>query len=348
MAYSEYEKEMAELYARSLGIKQQFKGIVCPRSFKKPCRLCDLCLEVLFNRQIPKEAPLRKKASSLNAKMHYFSNIIFIADPITVIVFEYGDKIFKQLLAMQMDETNPIWQNFWHPMTGRNLLIRREQGASRDQVDYYVNPKDQSKLSHPEILAELKKEKYNLSNIATLVEAGEVKPLFQSKLDKLVEIRVLPSWLGPENAKKFFQKVDYHFNISEEDFKATQAGEINPVRIGYEETSKQQPTTHSITESTPRVEEVKPIVRKEEPKSEWDAYMNPIAAAPVANVKETSVPMADDDELPPCYGDYDPSDKDCTTKCKDELGWMEGCIAFQKAEAEKIKQKRMLAKRLTR
>lgn len=345
---NEYEREMLELYKKSLGEKQDFHGIVCPGTYKKPCRLCELCKEVLFDRNIPKEAPLRKRASSLNAKQHYFSNVVFLADPSQIVVLEYGDKIFKQLLAMQMNPDQGF-MDFWHPISGRWLIIERIQGATKEQVDYYVKPKDPSKLGDMSVLSKM----YDLSRITDLITEG-VKPIYQSKLDKTSIVRILPSWLGPDFAMKFFQKVDYHYNISEEDFRACLAGEINPVRISGVEGQPEPPRK----EVKPVGEAWKPIgteppmppvlqQRQAPPKTEaekmeemWGKDVKP-PTTPAPVVRESSPPM-DDDELPPCYGDYDPSAPDCTPKECPE--WSDGCRGYRE---EKL-IKRRTAKRLTR
>jgi hypothetical protein len=359
---NEYEKEMYDLYKKSLGEKQEFHGIVCPASQKKPCRLCDLCKEILFNRGIPKEAPLRKRASSLNAKQHYFSNVLFLADPSQIVVFEYGDKIFKQLLAMQMNPEQGF-QDFWHPISGRWLIIERIQGATKEQVDYYVKPKDPSKLVDMSVLSRM----YPLSQITEIVKDGKVKPLYQSKLDKIAIIRILPSWLGPEYALKFFQKVDYHYNISEEDFAACQAGEINPVRIDGGATAPVQEKEWKPIGTEPPIQKGWGVVEEPRgkptpPKTENEKLEEIWTKTPVGGVSgkqdkteskpvektfsdgrtEQEMPMMADDDLPPCYGDFDPSATDCTTKaCPD---WSEGCKAYRE---EKL-AKRRIAKRLSR
>lgn len=327
-----YEKEMMDLYKKSLGEKTEFHGIVCPAVKKQPCRLCELCKEVLFNRSIPKEAPLRKRASSLNAKQHYFSNTLFLADPTEIVVLEYGDKIFKQLLAMQMN-ADQGFKDFWHPIAGRWMILERIQGATREQVDYYVKPKDPTKLVDMSVLSKM----YDLGKIVDLVKENKVKSIYQSKLEKTSIIRILPSWLGPEFAMKFFEKVDYHYNISEEDFKACQAGEINPVRVdggttgseiagGWKPAGTEPPMTKGwgdipIQDSVPYKGEPKPDV--------WAQ-------------QEKTVQEPDTDELPACYGDFDSTDPDCSPKeCSD---WADGCKAYRQ---EKL-IKRQAAKRLSR
>lgn len=345
---NEYEKEMLDLYRRSQGEKQDFHGIVCPSSYKKPCRLCDLCKDVLFNRSIPKEAPLRKRASSLNAKQHYFSNVLFLADPTKVVVFEYGEKIFKQLLAMQMNPSQGF-VDFWHPIGGRWLIIERIQGATREQVDYYVKPKDPSKLGDMSVLSNM----YDLSTIAEQIAVDKVKPVYQSKLEKTTILRILPSWLGPEFALKFFQKVDYHYNISEEDFKSCLAGEINPVRIDGGEQAQKTIDITPYKESTASwtVPEQKETQSTKKEVNEWEKMWGesnkttPLPKPVRQEIKEPAVKeetVESDDELPPCYGDYDPSEADCTTKsCPD---WSDGCRQYRE---EKL-AKRRAVKRLSR
>uniref|UniRef100_A0A6M3IUY1 Uncharacterized protein n=1 Tax=viral metagenome TaxID=1070528 RepID=A0A6M3IUY1_9ZZZZ len=340
---NEYEKEMMDLYKKSLGEKQDFHGIVCPGSQKKPCRLCDLCKEILFDRSIPKEAPLRKRASSLNAKQHYFSNVVFLADPSTVIVFEYGDKIFKQLLAMQMN-ADQGFKDFWHPIVGRWMIIERIQGATKEQVDYYVKPKDPTKLTDMSILSRM----YNLSTITDLTKDGKVKPIYQSKLEKTSIMRILPSWLGPDYGLKFFEKIEYHYNISEEDFRACQAGEINPVRIGGVESvtkTEWKPIGTEPKWEVPPKQEVQPVPVRTVSKEEalWGVSGGEPVAAPITTLGKTeeSVPL-DDDELPACYGEFDTTDPDCSVqKCAE---WSEGCKQYRD---EKL-AKRRAAKRLSR
>ena len=342
-----YEREMMELYKKSLGEKTEFHGIVCPATKKQPCRLCDLCKEVLFNRSIPKEAPLRKRASSLNAKQHYFSNILFLTDPTQIVVFEYGDKIFKQLLAMQMN-ADQGFKDFWHPIAGRWLIVERIQGATKEQVDYYVKPKDPTRLGDMSVLSKM----FDLGQIVDLVKDNKVKSIYQSKLEKTSIIRILPSWLGPEYAMKFFEKVDYHYNISEEDFKACQAGEINPVRIdGGIEPKRENPVDVDMVRSaakaggwaamgseppwTPTKQDVPPTPVQEETK--WEKEWTRPVAEPKPSIADDG-----DDNLPACYGDFDSTDPDCTSKaCPD---WADGCRAYRE---EKL-AKRRSAKRLSR
>lgn len=345
-----YEKEMMELYKKSLGEKTEFHGIICPGTKKKPCRLCDLCKEVLFNKSIPKDAPLRKRASSLNAKQHYFSNILYLADPSQVAVLEYGDKIFKQLLAMQMNPEQGF-QDFWHPIAGRWLIIERIQGATKEQVDYYVKPKDPTKLNDMSVLSQM----YDLSRITDLIKENKVKVVYQSKLEKTVIIRILPSWLGPEFALKFFEKVDYHYNISEEDFAACLAGEINPVRIdggdqgvirdmGVGEKMVLDTAAHGGWGTiTPPEQSTQPAPVREV--SKWEKeYALPAKEDKAAKEDDSSEKstLDDLDDLPACYGDFNPTDPDCTTKaCPD---WADGCRAYRE---EKL-AKRRAAKRLSK
>jgi hypothetical protein len=336
----DYLKEMADLYKKSLGEKQDYSGIVCPTTFKKPCRLCELCKEILFDKQnYPKEHPIRAKASSMNAKQHYYSNVLFLANPTEIVVFEYGDKVFKQLLALQMDETQP-WQNFWHPAEGRWLVVERIQGATREQVDYYVKPRDVTKLPDMGVLAKLAEDKYNLTNIVDNVKAGTVKPVYQSKLDKLTTLRVLPSWLGPDYAFKFFEKVDFHYNISEDDFRATLAGEINPIRS-------------TVTTQKPAVTQVN-VDKPSANSSSWGDYATPKkeekkpepAVLPVTNAEtgklEEEQTGFDDDEFPVCYGDFDPKETSCSPKkCPD---WLEGCKKYTQEKMDKRRTARRLNK----
>ncbi len=335
-----------ELYKKSLGEKTEFHGIVCPGTKKQPCRLCDLCKEVLFNRSIPKEAPLRKRASSLNAKQHYFSNILFLADPTQVVVFEYGDKIFKQLLAMQMN-ADQGFKDFWHPIGGRWMIVERIQGATKEQVDYYVKPKDPTRLGDMAVLSKM----YDLGQIVDLVKENKVKSIYQSKLEKTSIIRILPSWLGPDYAMKFFEKVDYHYNISEEDFKACQAGEINPVKVdGGATTSEatkewkpigtEPPMQKGWGDSLASKLDAQPAPVKE--LSPWEKEKAAYEKKPVEEEKMVAQELADEDDLPACYGDFDSTDPDCTPKaCSD---WSDGCKAYRE---EKL-AKRRSAKRLSR
>ncbi len=325
---NEYEKEMMDLYKRSLGERQEFKGIVCPSIYKKPCRLCELCKEVLFNRAIPKGDPRRERASSLNSKFRYYSNVMFMTDTTEVVILEYGDKIFKQLLAMQMDEVNNTWKDFFNPIVGRNLVIERIQGSTKQNVDYIVRTKDPSQIVNPAILTKLTEPIYNLTNIIELIAAGQVKPLYQSKMESKVEVRFLPSWLGPKYAFKFFQKVNYHYNISEEEFKSCQAGEINPVRLV--ETISERPV-EKVTAVAPIIPTTSAVTSN--PLQDWGLVEEKPVTKPVAEVKDP------DDDLPACYGEYDETETDCIQSCAD---WSKGCKEYR----DKLIEKRRLAKKL--
>ena len=337
---AKYEEEMKTLYLKSIGEgKDLFKGIVCPRTLGEPCKLCELCKEILFNRSIPKGDPLRVRASSLNAKFRYYSNVIFLANPREVVIFEYGEKIFRQLIAGQM---NPVseWKDFMHPVSGRNLFITKIQGATREQVDYYVEPRLQAtKLPDPSVLEALGKDKHNLSNIIQLLSNDTVKPIYQSKLDKKTEVRLLPSWLGPEKYVKFYEKVDYHFNISKEEFEATQKGLLNPVK-GL---TLQKPAVEKITAGNPVPKDIGSLSSwgivseatsmKEEDDQELELEQMGVLTSQIG------LP----EELPPpaCHGEYDETNDECKIECAKD-GWADTC----KLKYEKELARRRIAKRL--
>jgi len=346
MKYDEdpYMREMQELYKRQVDRESTYsRGVVCPSTYdtpgeaKHPCKLCDLCKEILFDRSMSREDPIRKRASAFNQKQRYYSNIVFISNPGEIVVLEYGKKLFDQLLAGQMGDSE--WKNFMHPTEGRNLFITKIQGMTREQVDYKVDPKFTPSPLSPETMKLIKASKLvNLSDIMALIDSSKVKPVYQSKIfgntpsggAPKVEIRILPSWLGPQTTK-FFQLVYYH-QISSEDFKMVQAGKFNPILM-----------TQSVVE-----EKLKAVIKEtvsdnspwssigEEPDYDVQAAPPPISKGLI----ETEGELEEEEKL--CFGNYDDTDPKCT-KCIED-GWGEGCkIAYQAKLA-----KRRAARRLAR
>jgi hypothetical protein len=293
---ADYEREMLDLYKRTTDEKgQSFEGQVCPSTDGHPCRLDDLCKEVLWNKDIVPSDPIRKRASDLNRKERYYSNIYFVANPNEVVLLEYGVKLFNQLIAFQMDPQSEV-KNFFDAKTGRNLLVGKTQGATKRDVEYKVTPRiNTSQVSHPELLKRL----YDLSNVTALIKSGKVKPLYQSKLEKSTEIRVLPSWLGPQSSI-FFTMVKYHYNISAEDFALCQAGKINPVANPYGVAQVEQKPyevigTAGLNNRGPQTSSTSTAIEAEISQLEQDIPP-----------QEEALP-----ELPICFGMYDGENVKC-------------------------------------
>lgn len=346
---NDYEREMLDLYKKSLKNDQEnFKGIVCPTTYgeDKECPLCEMCKEVLWDKTIAKEDPLRERASNMNRKKRFYSNIYFASNPTEVVVFEYGDKIFNQLLAGQMDELSE-WKNFFDPKNGCNLLISKTQGATKKQVDYYVEARrNSSPIIDPSVLSKM----FNLDTILELMDTGKVKPFYQSKFQAGVktEIRILPSWLGP-GVPKFFSSVIYHY-VNQDEFTQAMARKFNPVKkIPLKPPTEMRTTvtvmpTPSDTGTMTWPDTTRQGTQKqEEPKKKS-----------VDDILAKWGLLADDDgakkeeqkcttEKPACWGDYDEDSPECTTECRTE-GWSESCAA----ESDRRKELRRAARKLQR
>jgi hypothetical protein len=348
-----YEDEMKRLYNRSQGIKEDFKGIVCPAYHKQPCRLCSLCKEILFDKST-KDTPIRAKASSLNESLKFYSNIIFMTNPSEIVVFEYGKSIFDQLIAGQMDALSE-WKNFMHPQFGKNLFITKIAGSTSSRPTYHVEARAQmSPIPDPQVLHHLINDpRYNLTNVVANMEAGKIKTFYQSKLaTQRTEVRFLPSWLGPQTSK-FFEKVGYHYNIPQEDFEAVQRGEYDPLRElrqtnwkipgsptpPYE--IKSTPDGWGTVVSPPLVTAPPPPV---DPFAAWNTPKDAPARAPVA--PESTIGTSPTEEPPVCFGEYEDNDPDCTVICKDD-GWLDSCKAAY-AEKKAMQARREAAKRVMR
>jgi hypothetical protein len=270
----------------------------------------------LINRDTPKNDPKKEKARNVNSKRKYYSNIIILSQPSEVLVLEYGDKIFNQLIAGQMDDLSE-WKNFMHPAQGRNLYITKvKMGPEKKEVDYKVEPRmATSALPDPTVLTRL----YDVNNIVALIEAGTVKPTTQSKFDfQKTEVRFLPSG-DRTKPLLFFKQVYWHFNVSKEQFDAIQAGKYNPVTDVY--TASAPPTTSSGTSTYKPPVDVK-VTSAEELMKEWG-----LSGADVAGAGDTV--ESEDFEVEPevepiCFGNYDDSNKTCLDKCSKE-GWGDAC-----------------------
>lgn len=294
---ADYEREMLELYNKSVNKSTPSFGVLCPSTHGKACRLDDLCKEILWDKSIPKDAPIRQKASDLNRKERYYSNVIFMSNPTEVVVLEYGVKLFNQLIALQMDALSEF-KYFFDAKKGRNLFIKKTQGAQKRDVDYKVTPRVAiSALPDPSVLKKLN----DLSNIHALVKAGKVKPVYQSKLEKDTEIRILPSWLGLEYTK-FFEKLFYHYNISEDDFNLCQSGKTNPIKNPY--ALGEVKTGVELPSQTP-MEQADVIEGYAEELS--DAAIDKMVEA----VEEADQMTEGTEECPICFGMYDTNNIKC-------------------------------------
>lgn len=342
-----YEEKMKDHYKRTLrmgGGDGGFSQIICPSTYDKPCRLCTSCYEILKDRS-NQGTKLREKAYSLNQKHRYYSNVIFPGvNPSQVAVLEYGDKIFGKLIGFQMDP-NSDYKDWTHPVEGRNIFIKKIPGATKDKTSYDVIPRaNRSKLMDMNVLGKL----YQLDEVLSLIKSGDIKPVYQSKLEMGdTETRVLPSWLGP-GSNVFYFPVNFHYGVTEEEFNAIQAGDLNTfVTI----IPSEKPTVE-LTGFPPV-----PVITTEriiEP-SGWESLLNQakesttilktgkdnIIYQEVSEEKEKEASL-----YPGCYGQYDPSEEECKSICVEE-GWAKSCQTLT-AELIAKKSKRTIAKRLSK
>jgi len=309
---NKYNDEMMKLYKKSFGSgKAEFAGIPCPGT---GCKVCSSVQEVFFNKSIPKGDPLRERARSIMAKDRYYSNVYLVSNPLDLIVFEYTDKyIGSTLVSWQMDPTSEL-KDFFHPKNGRNIFITKvPTGPDPKQVEYRTEPRiNSTPIIDPKVLTKL----VNLDNLIELVTLGDVKPFYQSKLQNSVktELRILPSWLGPEYPF-FFKRIAYHFNISPEEFKATQEGKLNPIK---NVTSEVQLSTVFQQQTT----------SKEEDLGKW-GFKEEVVASTV------TAPSLEDDR-PACFGEFDDTNSECKEDC---ATWADSCaVEYQ----EKLKKRKAM------
>jgi len=338
-----YLEEMKKFYETTLKNSNQKgdgKGILCPNQFstqkEKPCKLCEICKEILINRDTPRNDPLKEKARVVNAKKKYYSNILMLSNPSEVIVLEYGEKIFNQLIAGQMDDLSE-WKNFMHPAQGRNLYITKVKvGTEKWEVDYKVEPRMSiSALPDPSVLTRL----YDITNIVALIESGKVSPVYQSKFDfSKTEVRFLPSG-DRTKPLLFFKQVAWHYKITKEEFEAVQKGNYNPVTGLY--TSVTPETARAVRNTTPISNITKPVT-SEDLLAEWgvdESTENTSIDLPETEDKF----QVEEDVEPMCYGQYDKDNKTCIGTCTND-GWAESC---KKIYAEKLAL-RARAKRISK
>lgn len=329
----DYEHQMLELYQKSAGTKEDgmISGLICPTYYKEKCGLCTMCMEILFDRS-NEGTPIQEKARDVNMKKTYYSNIIFPANPNDIVVFAYGDKIFKRLLRMQMDPQSD-YKFFFHPEQGRNMFVDKIPGATKRQTQYDVEARpNTSKLPDRSILVQLGSPEHQLHNIIQLMKEGKVKSFPQSKLPNgKTEIRVLPSWLGPDSIA-FFHQVMYHYNITEDEFRAIQEGKLDPFA--------------SLRKNYVAKPESKPTANADVGKSPWGTYLIPAGASVVpvkVETEEEKLQTSKKGKKPGCYGEYDAGSTECTEECMED-GWAIPCK--EKAIAEEATRK--TARRLSR
>jgi len=332
----DYDKKLMDTYKRVLKQGGGIPPVICPTTFDKPCKLCELAFEILKDRSL-KGTKLYEKAQNLNQKHKYYSNIIFPAiNPSQVVVFEYGDKIFKKLAGFHMDPTGQAeLKVFMDPMKGRNLFVKKTPGASRDRADYDVEP-SMSASTLPDL--GVLKHLVPLDNILALMKSGEVKVSAQAKLEAgRTEVRVLPSWLGPKS-NMFFFPVNYHYGVTEEEFNAIQAGDMNPFA-----TVKESPVMHP-TASDGDMDTI----------TAWsnlipEEYEEEVPPAPKKEPKKVDKFGTGDftgtSAYPDCFGSYGSQAERCTGQCIED-GWAGPCRMMSGAKADK--EKRAAARRLSK
>ncbi len=306
--YRKYEKEMEELYKRASGQKSEtYHSIVCPTVNGKVCKLCEQCKEVLFDKSIGEKDPIRLRASNINGKFRYYSNVVFLSNPTEVVVFEYGDKIAKALVLAQ---NGPVTYNkdFMDPIKGRNVAITKiSGGGDRRNVDYKVAFGEVSPLVDKSVLTKMN----NLGAILQLIENG-LRPFYQSKLQGTTEMRILQSWLGAERYWMFFKQAVYHYNITDEEFNAVLGGELNAVT--NEALVKVVKQAELVT--VPPQKQLSTLDTSKQMKKlldEWGIGSN------------SSDPLTEDNQEPPiCF-----SDVQNKPECK-ECGWNKECSEMGK------------------
>jgi hypothetical protein len=352
----DYIREMEELYAQTLkqGQKQKFSRVVCPHTYdthetKNTCKLCDLCRETIWDRSKSRDDPIKGVARRYSAKKKYYSNILFMAKPDEIVILEYGDKIFNKLIAAQMDKLSE-WKNFMHPTQGRNLYITKIKiGPETKDVDYNVEPRLAiSPLPNIQILNQLP----NLDNIIADIEAGNIKPVPQSKFEfAKTEVRILPSG-DKTKPLKFFKLAFWHENITKEEFDAVQAGKYNPITGLY----TTAPSTPSVTVTTAKVMSTNDVL------AEWGLTPEDATAINDALSKQEtatqSMPAEPEDSgveaegneedfntsvEPICFGRYDKNNTICNNKCHTD-GWGDACKKLYEQQLAIRSQARRLTK----
>jgi hypothetical protein len=340
-----YDAEMQKLYNELVKNRSEDGQInlpiVCPTTFNKPCRLCDLAKNILFKKD-NEGTPIRAKASELNRKKSYYSNVIFPTNPSEIVVFQYGDKVWKELMLWSMGPASEV-KDWLDPKTGRNVIITKTTVAgNKRRTDYSTKSRiNSTPLLDMAVLRKLSQPEYQLDNILELIKAGTVKPFYQSGLqDGANELRFLPSWLGP-GITKFFQLVLYHYGVTEEDFEMIQKGELNPFSgVDYGERAQ--------TEPHPIQREVQTQPKPVDPAgSLWDQYIKEVPRG-VTTAKTESLAAEAPAAYPPCFGKkWDANDTECTEDCNAD-GWAEPCKTAFEAVQRTALDKRKIAKRLIR
>ena len=332
----DFLREMQEHYAQVMSAgkgdeKKKVSITYCPTTWNKPCKLCDICKEVLFNQD--KHTPEKIEAArEINRKPKFYANVVLVTNPAEVRLFEYGKIIGDKLGIYEMGDSD--LKGFSHPTNGRNLVIVRYPHPEKRKTRYDIEPRmAMSPLVDRSVLSKL----YNLDDVPTIVKSGGVQVLYQSKLEaQRTEIRWLPSWLGPEFASVFQVKYFVHYHIGEDEFDAITRGEFNPLEDNKEP---------KIVVPTPIVVPAQPTPAA--PKANmWDDLRTPVNPIPTWDTTSVSTtPVAPAMSKPVCYGTYD-EDLICTEKCDSKYGkgTLRACQVETEAQLLKRRQARGLYK----
>jgi len=315
----EHEREMVEKYRKSMqgdAGGSKISSIVCPHFYQKNCPVCDLTY-AYYQARLGKEHYLRQKAHDLNRKMRYYSNVIFPANPSEVVLFEYGDVIFKMLFGFFNDPKSE-YKGYTDPYQGRNCVIKKTvPGGNKRLTDYFIEMKvQQTQLPDMGVVQRL----HNLSNVVELVETGKVKPYYQSQLpEDRTEIRILPSWFGPKFTV-FYAEIPYHY-ITKEEFDAICTGKVNPFAdVGIKSPVTREAIIVQKSDAPPTDENPwAGVFTKETPDSVTMSTKG--QSAPVQQPEPQQESAKPD---PICFGSYDANSPLCTVRCV-TLGFINRC-----------------------
>jgi len=339
MTPEERQQEMIDRYNRSLKNTTdgpKMSAIVCPKHYGKDklCMLCDLTF-AYFRAKLGKEHFLRPKALGLNRKISYYSNVIFPQNPSDVVVFQYGEELFKLLFGYAMDKASE-YVGYMHPKTGRNFVIKKDiPGGNKRQTQYTIEMRSAiSQIPDPSVIGRM----YNLDNVRELEEQGKIKIVSQRDLaEGRTEVRMLPSWLGPKFDYVFYANVPFHY-INKDEFDAIQAGKINPYAeagIALASSKPEQPA--------PIIIQPPPIERNEN--SQWGEWDAPATADP-RPLPSGITTGGEGGPKPPCFGTYDATSPLCNQGCAPKGIDVQGCMMASKAPQDQNAELRRVASKL--
>ena len=208
-------------------LKGASSGIMCPkrnRTIGGECKGCDYIQTQVYMKNYPDQHPARRWAYQRKAKCTMFANIVFEADPTTVLILEIGTKLGNDILD-GVDSKG--WNDIAHPLAGkgRNMIVSKTKEQGKDYPSYSISPE----LTNCdwEIPASVLKNLPDLDNIIPMIEEDKLDDsnymnIKSLKVGETIKFRICPPW-RKANDKWLMYPVWRHWGLTLNQIQGTES-----------------------------------------------------------------------------------------------------------------------------